>query len=505
MRIGCSTLPFGIATLRQKETVSSTSSTKVVIIGAGPAGLSCAHQLLEHDIPSIVLESDPVYVGGLARTVFFEGNRFDIGGHRFFSKSARVREFWNLVLGSEMLTRPRQSRIMYRGRLLQYPLQLSDTYRQLGALFLLQACGSYLWAQINGPRSDASFEDWIIKRFGRTLYHSFFKSYTEKVWGIPCSQISADWASQRIQGLSIPAIVQNLFQAKSTTTIKTLIDQFQYPRLGPGQLWETVADKLQRSGTSILLDRRVVKITSDGPSYQVDSIDQTGELSSLFTESIVSTMPLRELLHTLSPEPPASVLHAAKALRYRDFIAVALVLDCPSPFSDQWLYIHEPQVQVGRVQNMVNWSEAMVANPDQTVLLMEYFCHDEDTLWQAPDETILAHAINELDTLALAGHSKVLSGKVIRTPKAYPVYDQHYAGHLAEIKAFLASAHPRIQTIGRNGMHRYNNQDHAILTGFHAADALAGITCSSRSWSVNQDAQYIEEVEERLVPQALGD
>lgn len=479
---------------------SSSERPRVVIIGAGPAGLSCAHQLLEHEQRCIVLEADPTYVGGLARTVCFEGNRFDIGGHRFFTRSPRVNEFWNSVLGSEMLSKPRQSRILYRNRFLQYPLQLADAFKQLGWKFLLSACTSYLWAQAFGPRTDRSFEDWIIRRFGKTLYRSFFKSYTEKVWGMPCSEISADWAAQRIQGLSIPAILKSVFQRSNTSQIKTLIDQFQYPRLGPGQLWETVTTQLVAAGTSVHLDQRVRSISQSGLGYQITTTTSDGVLHTWECDSIVSTMPLRELVLSLSPQAPESIIKAASSLRYRDFIAVALIVECPSPFADQWLYIHEPHLKVGRVQNMINWSEAMVANPSETVLLLEYFCNDDESLWNSTDEEIIALARRELEELALAPGARIRTGKVIRTPKAYPVYDATYANNLDKLKRFLADTHPQLQTIGRNGMHRYNNQDHAILTGFLAADALLGTECPTRPWQINQDAQYIEE---RLVPRSI--
>lgn len=480
--------------------MSNDNTNSTIVIGAGPAGLACAYQLLKHNISPLVLEADPTYVGGLARTVKWKANRFDIGGHRFFTRSPRVEHFWSHVLGKELLIRPRSSRIMYKGTLLNYPLQLGDAFNKLGFVFLIQACSSYLWAQLFGPRGDRNFEEWIVRRFGRKMFTCFFKSYTEKVWGIPCDEISADWAAQRIHGLSVPTLIKNILFRDSTPTAKTLIDKFEYPRLGPGQLWEEVTAIVSREGGEVCLDKKVCKIIDEETHYRVITANSDGVKEEYSSESIVSTMPLRELCTCLQPAAPDYVLEAATSLQYRDFLVVALLLDCPSPFPDQWLYIHEPDVKVGRIQNMANWSKDLVADPNTTVLLFEYFCLNTDKFWQQEDSQLLNLAKSELQQLAVAPGVNILDGTVIRVPKAYPLYNDDYLKHLGVIREYLANYHPRIQTVGRNGMHRYNNQDHAILTGFLAADTLAGVENSDTAWQVNQNAQYIEE---RLIPQRV--
>ncbi len=486
---------------------------RTLILGAGPAGLSAAHKLSSANAPVEVFESDPLCVGGLAKTVVYKGNRFDIGGHRFFTKSAIVEQFWRDLLGEELLSRPRRSRIFFRQRFLRYPLQLSDVVLQLGIGFGISSALSYLWARCQPSREDKSFEDWIVNRFGRKLFDSFFKTYTEKVWGLPCDEISADWAAQRIKGLSVTSVLKSmLLGASSGAVIKTLIHEFLYPRLGPGQLWEEVARRVIDQGGSVRLGHRVDEIHdlgADGFSLKVTRTDGSSEM--VHGHQVVSSIPLGNLIPALRPLPPVQVLDAAAQLRYRDFVAVVLILDTPFVFPDQWIYVHDPRVSVARIQNTKNWSSDLVADQTQTVLIMEYFCGVEDAFWNQDNGKLVESAADELALLNLAPGANVVDGTVLRVPHAYPVYDEVYRQSLQTLRGYLAERHPNLQTIGRNGMHRYNNQDHATMTGFLAAENILAKSRAADPWRVNEDGMYLEEqystetcLPDRLVPQRIA-
>lgn len=458
----------------------------VVIIGGGPAGLTAAYELAQAGMSSVVLEKDAV-LGGIARTVNYKGYRFDIGGHRFFTKVPAVEEFWRAVLADgEFLRRQRLSRIYYNKKFFFYPLRAWNALTGLGLWNSVRILVSYVWAQIFPIQPERTFEQWVTNRFGARLYQTFFKSYTEKVWGIPCDQISAEWAAQRIKGLSLLAALKNAL-LQQPNTIKTLIDAFDYPRLGPGQMWETVAKIVQERGHEIRYGAAVEKIHWDGKrvaGVEIDGAMETGE-------HYLSSMPLRELIDKLSPAAPEVVRQAAAGLHYRDFLTVALISNRRDVFPDNWIYIHDPDVKMGRIQNFKNWSPDMVPDQSKTCLGLEYFCFEGDGLWSMPDAELIELAKRELEQVGLVRAEEVEDGTVVRMPKAYPVYDGAYVEHLTVVREFLSSIE-NLQVIGRNGMHKYNNQDHSMYTAMLAVKNIRG--GHYNLWQVNADAEYHEEL-----------
>ncbi len=488
---------------------------QALIIGAGPAGLTAGYELKKLGVRSTVLEADQL-VGGLSRTVAYRGYRFDIGGHRFFSKVPLVNDLWNEMLGEDFLVRPRLSRIHYRGHFFDYPLRAGNALAGLGPVEAALVCLSYAKARLSPHGHDNNFEQWVSRRFGRRLYEIFFKTYTEKVWGIPCAEISADWAAQRIKNLSLSEALRNALFSKNGASadgkiITTLIDKFHYPRLGPGMMWESCERLLKEDGNETLRGIRVASIRHR--HGKVDCIygrTVSGESIEFGGDHFVSTMPLRELIHALDPLPPDAVLHAANRLRYRDYLTVVLIVNRPDVFPDNWIYIHSPEVKMGRIQNYKNWSPEMVPDPSRTSLGLEYFLWDNDEEWNWPQERLIELGIRECAQIGLIEPGEVEDGTVVRMQKAYPVYDHVYLDHLGTIKQYLANF-KNLQTIGRNGQHRYNNQDHSMLTGVYAARNIVGADYDV--WSVNVEQEYHEEVrsetgkatiaagvQERLVP-----
>ena len=465
---------------------------RVVIIGAGPAGLTAGYELARNGYQPEVLEADSRYVGGLARTVEYRGFRFDIGGHRFFSKNREIEELWTELLGPRMRECSRLSRVYYNSRFFKYPFEPLDALRNLGPLEALRCLISYLRVQRHSPVHITSFEDWVVSAFGRRLYEIFFKTYTEKVWGIPCSQISADWAAQRIRGLSLVSVMRSLLRvpAHNGAVIKTLVDHFRYPALGPGEMWQKAARLIEESGGAVRMGHAVREIHREGGRIVAVTTQSCDGARTHCANSFVSTMPLAELIAGFNPPPPEAVLASARGLRYRDFITVALIIDQAELFPDNWIYIHDPGVRVGRIQNFKNWSAEMVPDPRFTVLGLEYFCSEKDPLWSSSDEQLIAIAKDELATLRLADKSKVVDGTVVRQPKAYPLYDHDYRANVAKVREFLDIEAPNLQVAGRNGMHKYNNQDHAMMTGLMAARNIMG--GSYDVWRVNSDAEYHE-------------
>jgi len=468
----------------------STSTVPVVVIGAGPAGLTAALELAELGVPVQVVEANK-RVGGLAQTVEYKGFRFDIGGHRFFTKVPAVRALWRSMLGDDFLTRPRLSRILFDGKFFDYPLKPADALFNLGIFRSIAILASYLRVKVRPIEPEISFEDWVTNRFGRKLFRLFFKTYTEKVWGIPCTEIRAEWAAQRIQNLSLEkAILSAASLNRRSTKIKTLISEFKYPRLGPGQMWEMCRDRIEEMGNRVLMGHKVSGIDlHDGRVVGVRAESAAGE-QYFPADHVISTTAVRSLVRALSPEPPPSVLAAANGLRYRDFVAVALILGREKMFPDNWIYIHTPGVQVGRIQNFNNWSQAMVPVPGKTCLGLEYFCFKGDGLWESSDPDLIAQAVRELEVLNIARARDVEDGAVIRMPKAYPIYDAMYREHLDNIRDFIDPI-PNLHTVGRNGMHKYNNQDHSMLTAMMALWNMAG--ASHDLWAVNTDFEYHEE------------
>ena len=467
--------------------------TDVAIIGAGPAGLTAGEILTRNGADVTVLEADPQYVGGISKTVEYRGYRFDIGGHRFFSKSKEVEDYWTFLLGDEMLDRPRSSRIYYDGKYFAYPLKPLEAFKTLGPVESLRCGASFAKVKVLPNRDPQNFEEWVTNQFGSRLYSIFFKTYTEKVWGMDCTEISADWAAQRIKGLSLGSAVLNGLkkQPKDGDVIKTLIESFRYPRLGPGMMWEEAARRVEDQGGDLRMDRKVTGLTPDAGGWIVEATGRDGATETLAAGDVISSMPIRSLIRGL-PNVPESVTTAASRLRYRDFLIVSLIVRGPDRFSDNWIYVHDPGVTVGRIQNFKSWSPAMVPDPDTNCYGLEYFCNDTDEFWSKSDDELIALASEELVSLGLASPDEIEDGYVIRQRKAYPVYDAEYADNVDTVRSYLTEHYPTLHLVGRNGMHKYNNQDHAIMTAMLTADNIMAGEAVHDPWVVNQDAEYHE-------------
>ncbi len=463
------------------------TACSVIIIGGGPAGLAAARELALASHPATLLEADAV-VGGLSRTVQHNGFRFDIGGHRFFTKIEEVHRTWEEMMGDDFLTRERLSRIFFRGQLMDYPLKIGSTLRVLGLKDSIMAMLSYFAAQIR-PLPEDSFEGWVTNRFGHRLYEHFFKTYTEKVWGMPCSEISADWAAQRIKSLSLWGAVRDALLKRGEAEATSLLRSFRYPRLGPGMLYERYADEAVEAGCDLRLEREVTGLHLDGG--RVNHVTSDGEAGEEVHEAgqFISSMPIGELVAMISPAAPDEVMEAARNLRQRSFLTAALIVAEPDPFPDQWIYVHEPTVKLGRVQNYRNWSPEMVPDADRCCIGVEYFAWDTDAIWSSPDEEIVELATREMGQLGLIDPTLVVDGAVVRMRDAYPVYDPGYARRVNVVREWLATI-PNLQTIGRAGQHRYNNMDHSVLTGMYAARNVLGEDIDV--WGVNVEEQYLE-------------
>lgn len=463
---------------------------RVVVIGGGPAGLTAAYLLQQAGAHVTVLEGTKM-LGGISQTAQYKGYRFDIGGHRFFTKVEPVERLWHEILGSEFISVPRMSRIHYRGKYFDYPLKAWNALSGLGLWQSAMVVASYARAKIWPNPVEENFEQWVSNRFGKRLFNIFFKTYTEKVWGIPCTEIRAEWAAQRIQNLSLAKAILNAASIqRRSTAIKSLINEFQYPRLGPGQMWEMCAERIAKIGGEVLLEHKVARIETRGSRAVAVRCNTPGGEKRFECEHVISTMPVRSLVRALEPAAPQAVRDAAEGLKYRDFLVVALILKQENLFPDNWIYIHTPGVKVGRIQNFNNWSKAMVPEAGRTCLGMEYFCFEGDGLWSSSDAELIALATKELGQLGLADPNLVVDGTVVRMPKAYPIYDSVYRGHLDVVRAHLdtlSNLHP----VGRNGMHKYNNQDHSMLTAMMSVWNMQG--ASHDVWEVNTDYEYHEE------------
>lgn len=461
---------------------------KVIILGAGPTGLAAAHESLKHNRPPLILEKDET-VGGISRTVKYKNYLFDIGGHRFFTKMDNVKLLWQEMIGNDFLTVKRISRIYYRDKFYDYPLKPRNLFNfSPREAFLIVA--SYLKRQFRPlPRED-NFEQWVVNRFGGRLYRTFFKSYTEKVWGIPCHQLQADWAAQRIKNLSLKsAAVKALF---GTGKAKTLIESFNYPRKGPGMMWERFHSQIAKQGGEIQLNSPATRLIHKNGRitrviYKKDGIEREKKIQN---ESVISTIPITHLIKALSPSPPEEVWEAARGLSYRSFLIVGLIVNKENIFPDQWIYVNCPKVKVGRIQNFKNWSAAMVPDPRKSSIGMEYFCTIGDKLWQTEDTELIDLATRELFQLGLVEEEDVVDGTVIRQPLAYPIYDDSYNRNLDIIRSYL-EGFSNLQTAGRNGMHRYNNMDHSMQAGIQAAQNILG--SSHNLWEIEEEPTYLEE------------
>jgi protoporphyrinogen oxidase len=483
----------------------------IVIIGAGPAGLTASYELSKLGMKSAILEAD-AQVGGLSRTVNYRGYRFDIGGHRFFSKVPYIKKLWNEILKDEFVIRSRLSRIHYRGDFFAYPLKPFNALRGLGPLESFLVFASYSKARVFSNHQAENFEQWVSSRFGYRLYNIFFKTYTEKVWGIPCQEISVDWAAQRIKNLSLKEAVRNsLFgnnKEKAGETITSLIEQFHYPRLGPGMMWERCEELLANQGNATLHGVKVERVRHrNGHVDCIYACNRAGEWSEFSGQHFISSMPLKDLLYALDPPPPDKVLEAANRLRYRDYLTVVLIVNRENVFPDNWIYIHTPDIKMGRIQNYKNWSREMVPDETKTSLGLEYFLWEKDEEWNRSKERLIEQGIHECSKIGLIAPDEIEDGTVVRMKKAYPVYDQNYHESLETIRQYLESF-KNLQTIGRNGLHRYNNQDHSMLTGVYAARNVSGE--KHDVWRVNTEDEYQEEgeieeafAEEHLKPERI--
>ena len=470
-----------------------------VIVGAGPAGLTAAYELASKGQRVVVLESDPQYVGGISRTVEYHGYRFDIGGHRFFSKSREVEDLWTEILGTDMLERPRSSKIYYRGQFYTYPLKPLEALSKLGVVESTRCILSFLKARLKPVHSPQSFEDWVVNEFGARLFRIFFKTYTEKVWGMSCKEISADWAAQRIKGLTLGRAVRNALLPKRappdrSEVVKTLIETFRYPRLGPGMMWEKCAEKIQAMGGEIRMGASVAQCRFEAvnSTWTITARTPDGRSEEFHGDHLISSMPLRHLVSQIEPRLPDIAVNSANSLRYRDFLTVGLILRDRKRFNDNWIYIHDPDVKMGRVQNYKAWSPEMVPDPDYCCYGLEYFCFEGDGLWTMRDSDLIALGMKELEQVGLGDAADVVDGCVIRQPKAYPVYDDGYQQHIGVIRRALDAHCRNLHVVGRNGMHKYNNQDHAMITALLAARNILAGENRFDVWSVNEDGEYHE-------------
>jgi protoporphyrinogen oxidase len=478
-------------------------SVGTAVLGAGPAGLTAAYVLALRGAPGTVYEADGT-VGGIAKTVVYDGYRFDLGGHRFFTKLGPVQRLWEEIMGDEFLVRPRLSRIYYDGKFLAYPLQAGDVVKRLGIYESVMCSLSYFWSRLNFRRDEPkSFDDWVTMRFGRRLNNTFFRSYTEKVWGIPGSEIQSEWAVQRIKDFSFWRALLGILhlQRKQVTT---LIEQFNYPRLGPGQLWERMEERVESRGVPVHRNHRVTSIRHEHEVVTGITVEADGKTSEIPVDGVLSTLPLDDLIFSLDPPPPDDIVAAAKRLRFRSLCLVALIIDHEQPFPDNWIYLHDPGTVAGRVQNFGAWSPDMV-KPGTTCLGVEYFCFEDHPIWTMSDEEAVKLATDEMARIGLVDPADVRDGVKVRVPKAYPMYDPHYREAVAVIHGYLAGF-DNLKTFGRNGLHRYNNQDHSMWTAILATLNLLDGT-NHDVWAVNTEAEYHEEgriVDELLDIELVG-
>ena len=472
------------------------SVVETLVIGAGPAGLTCAYSLAKAGRNVLVLEADPALVGGISRTACYKGFLFDIGGHRFFSKSREVTELWNEILPDDFIERPRLSRIYYGGKFYSYPLRAFEALRNLGLVESALCMISFAWSKLSPHRAPKTFHQWVRNQFGERLFSIFFKTYTEKVWGMSCDEISADWAAQRIKGLDLAKAVidgaRRSLGIKGKGGAKTLLESFRYPRKGPGMMWEACRDKIVAMGGQIVMGRKAVSLEWDasGRLWTVKTVGADGVEEQFFARNLVSSAPMRELAQAL--KLTGAPLAAAEDLKYRDFLTVVLIGRSSVDLPDNWVYIHDPSVRVGRVQNFRSWSPEMIPDSVSTCLGLEYFCFEGDGLWSSSDSELVTLAKSEIDRIGLMRQGDVSDACVVRQPKAYPVYDETYRQSVSTVRAELERRFPTLHLAGRNGMHKYNNQDHAMMTGMLTALNIVAGERRYDPWIVNEDAEYGE-------------
>ncbi len=502
------------------------ADTDVLIIGAGPAGLTAGYLLTKAGRRVAIVERDPVYVGGISRTVRHGDFHFDIGGHRFFSKSKEVVDLWNEILPDDFIERPRLSRIYYGGKYYSYPLKAFEALTNLGVFTSALCMMSYAEAKAFPVQDPRNFHQWVRNQFGERLFSIFFRTYTEKVWGMSCDEISADWAAQRIKGLSLGhAVVDALSRSmglkkKPAATlgeqggVKTLLESFRYPRRGPGMMWDAAAAKIKAAGGAIRMDRAMESMRWDPALrlWTVTVVSGAGQRETITANEVVSSAPITELTRALEVRPRS--FDNAQALRYRDFITVALItkVESTQSFPDNWIYIHDPAVKVGRIQNFLSWSPEM-APEGYACLGLEYFCFEGDGVWTSRDEDLIDLAKREIAQIGLIQPEDVVDAAVVRQPKAYPVYDDAYQQNVEAVREELEAAYPTLHLVGRNGMHKYNNQDHAMMTAMLTVENILAGRRRYDVWQVNEDAEYSEAgmsgaqealKSERLVPRKVA-
>ena len=480
---------------------SVSEDRPVLVIGAGPAGLTAAHQLAEAGDAVLVVEQDDV-VGGISRTVERDGWRFDIGGHRFFTKVKPVEEFWHQVLPDEdFLLRPRMSRIFYGGKFYDYPIKLGNALSNLGLLESFRCGLSFVWVRIHPPKDLTTLEGYIVSNYGWRLYEHFFKTYNEKVWAVPASEISADWGAQRIKGMSLWTAVWEPIRSSlrgkrrdRSQQVTSLIEEFQYPKYGPGMMWERCTEQVVAMGGEVRMQTSAAALhVEDGAAVAVTVTSEDRD-ERVDVSHVISSMPFTALARIVDPPVPEEVLRAASDLHYRDFLTVSLVVPVDRGFPDNWIYIHSPDVKVGRIQNFGSWSPYMVKD-GRTCLGMEYFVFEGDELWTCSDEELVALATKELAVIGLVEPSDVETGYVVRMPKAYPVYDDVYRDNVEVIRRWFEEHAPNVHPVGRNGMHKYNNQDHSMYTAMLTVENIHG--AHHDIWSVNVEEEYHEADEAR--------
>lgn len=479
---------------------TDSKSSHTFVLGAGPAGLASAYTLSKHHHQVTVIERES-QVGGLAKSIYFRDFILDYGPHRFFTKLPPVIQLWNDVLENEQVTVNRLTRIFYGGKYFRYPIQAKEVVFALGLRETFNILYSYLLSRIIHNHAPQNFAEWVISKFGKRLFSIFFEGYTEKLWGIPCTEIEAEWASQRIKGISLSTAIRNAVFGNNGK-VKSLIEKFQFPRLGSGQLYEKICDRLYSQNQPVLLSTEVISCYHDGSKItQIVVRDRhTGIESTTDCNHVISTIPLNLLIEQLHPSPPSEVIAAAQSLRFRNTILVYLIVDSESLFPDNWLYINDAKVRLGRVTNFANWSPDMLPNSanTQTPLCCEYWCNSNEYIWQESEENLTSLAIQELRQIKLLNQETVSDSFVLRLPKTYPVYTNNYREVITIIKNYLAQF-SNLQLIGRSGSFKYNNQDHSLLMGIWAAENIISGVRNHDLWSVNSDADYIEEIDLKLI------
>jgi protoporphyrinogen oxidase len=464
------------------------SKKPVFIIGAGPAGLSAANELACGDIYKPVVLEKCDQVGGISRTEKYKDYFFDVGGHRFFTNIEPVQQLWQKILGEDLKIVPRLSRIYFDKKFFNYPLKKRNILTNLGLYESLLIVKSYLKAKLFPVADETTFDRWIINRFGVRLYETFFKSYTEKVWGIPCHSIQSDWAAQRIQGLSMMTAIADLLLGLKRS--KSMLETFHYPVLGPGMMWDGLQQNIVSNRGEVSLNAEVTRIVHSSGKISGLDYQKNGTEMLQDVDNVISSTPINRLVSLFDPPPPEDVLLAAGALSYRSFLIVNLIIGQKALFPDQWIYVHWPEVKVGRIQNFKNWSREMVPDPEKSSVGLEYFCSEGDEIWLMSDAALTEMAARELETLGLSKSIDVEDSYVIRQPNAYPVYDQNYQANLATIRSYLAGFE-NLQTVGRNGLHRYNNMDHSMITGIMAAQNLEGAQHDIWQFDESESASFL--------------